>query len=84
MAEIKRIVNSRWVRPPESMNLKCTIRVKLTADGTVLDVTIERSSGDEMFDQSAENAVGSHLPVPPDKELFAREFKSFTFVFDPK
>ena len=86
MQAIKQKVNRSWVRSPESANLKCTVRVKLASDGTVLDVSIAKSSGDEMFDSSAENAVNnaSPLPVPQDRELFAREFKTVTFVFDPK
>ena len=86
MQAIKQKVNRSWIRLPDSANLKCTVRVKIASDGTVLDVSIEKSSGDEMFDTSAENAVNnaSPLPVPSDRELFAREFKTVTFVFDPK
>jgi colicin import membrane protein len=56
------------------------------SDGTVMDAEVISSSGDEDFDRSAENAVNkaSPLPVPKDKELFAREFRSFQFLFDPK
>jgi colicin import membrane protein len=86
MQAIRQKVNRSWIRSPDSENLKCTFRVKLASDGTVLDVSIEISSGDEMFDRSAENAVNnaSPLPVPQDKELYEREFKTVTFVFDPK
>ena len=73
------------MRSPDSANKKCTFRVKLASDGTVLDVVLKNSSGDEMFDTAAENAVNnaSPLPVPQDRELFASEFKSFDLVFDP-
>ena len=86
MQAIKQKVNRSWIRLPDSANLKCTVRVKIASDGTVLDVSIEKSSGDEMFDTSAESAVynASPLPVPINKELFDREFKTLTFVFDPK
>jgi colicin import membrane protein len=52
----------------------------------VIDAIVISSSGDEDFDRSAENAVNkaSPLPVPKDKELFAREFRSFQFLFNPK
>jgi colicin import membrane protein len=58
----------------------------LMSDGTVIDAEVISSSGDEIFDRSAENAVNkaSPLPVPKDKELFAREFRSFQFLFNPK
>jgi len=65
--------------------LKCKIRVRLMSDGSVIDAEVIASSGDEIFDRSAENAVNkaSPLPVPQDKELFARNFRTFTLTFDP-
>jgi len=84
---IKQKVNRSWIRPASSTaGLKCTIRVRLMSDGTVIDAEVISSSGDEIFDRSAENAVNkaSPLPVPKDKELFAREFRSFQFLFNPK
>ena len=84
---IKQKVNRSWIRPVSTTaGLKCTIRVRLLSDGTVMDAEIISGSGDEDFDRSAENAVNkaSPLPVPKDKELFAREFRSFQFLFNPK
>ena len=56
------------------------------SDGTVISAEVISSSGDEIFDRSAENAVqkASPLPVPNDKELFTQEFRSFQFLFNPK
>jgi colicin import membrane protein len=84
---IKQKVNRSWIRPSStSAGSKCTVRVRLLSDGTVIDAVVISSSGDEDFDRSAENAVNkaSPLPVPKDKELFAREFRSFQFLFNPK
>jgi len=84
---IKQKVNRSWIRPASATAvLKCTIRVRLLSDGSVMDAVVISSSGDEDFDRSAENAVNkaSPLPVPKDKELFAREFRSFQFMFNPK
>ena len=75
-----------WIVPATgNEDLKCTIKVKLTSDGTVISADVILSSGDEIFDRSAENAVhkASPLPVPNDKELFAKEFSSFQFMFNP-
>ncbi len=86
-AAIKLKVNRNWIRPPSaSAGLKCKIRVRLLSSGEVMDVEIISSSGDDIFDRSAENAVrkASPLPVPMDKELFNRAFKTFTFTFEPK
>ena len=56
------------------------------SDGTVISAEVISSSGDEIFDRSAENAVqkASPLPVPNDKELFNQEFRTFQFLFNPK
>ena len=84
---IKQKVNRSWIRPVSTTaGLKCSIRVRLLTDGTVMDAEVISSSGDKDFDRSAENAVNkaSPLPVPKDKELFAREFRSFQFLFNPK
>jgi len=55
------------------------------SDGTVIDADIVTPSGDDIFDESALNAVNkaSPLPVPKDKDLFAKKFRSFSFLFDP-
>ncbi len=85
-AAIRQKVARSWIRPVSATaGLKCTIQVTLMSDGTVIEAHVVVSSGDEIFDRSAENAVhkASPLPVPKDKELAVREFKSFKFLFDP-
>jgi colicin import membrane protein len=84
---IQQKINRNWTRPSSTIaGSHCTIRVRLMSDGTVMITEIVSSSGDDDFDQSAEEAVNkaSPLPVPKDKALFAREFRSFQFMFNPK
>jgi colicin import membrane protein len=86
-AAIQLKVNNRWIRPISSTKgLNCTIRVKLLPSGDVMDAAVVRSSGDRVFDRSAENAVrkASPLPVPKDRNLFTRKFRTFTFEFKPE
>ena len=86
-AAIKQKVAQSWIRPVSATEgLKCTIQVRLMPDGTVIDAVVVTSSGDAFFDRSAEDAVhkASPLPVPKDKELSIKEFKSFKFLFDPE
>ncbi|WP_019864102.1 cell envelope integrity protein TolA, partial [Methylovulum miyakonense] len=85
--KLQRKVEGSWIRPPDaSQGLHCTILVRLTSDGTVIDAEVIQSSGDEMFDNSAINAVNraSPLPVPKDKELFAQKFRPLRFKFNPR
>lgn len=84
---IQRKVNNSWIKPISSAKgLRCTISVKLLPSGDVMDATIVRSSGNGIFDRSAENAVrkASPLPVPNDRALFTKKFRTFTFVFKPE
>ncbi len=84
---IQQKVNNHWIRPLNtSKGLNCTIQVKLLSSGDVMEAVVIRSSGHTIFDRSAENAVrkASPLPVPEDKQLFARKFRTFTFVFKPE
>jgi TonB family protein len=83
---IQKKVERSWVRPvTANKDLKCTVKVRLMSDGTVISADVISSSGDEIFDRSVENAVekSSPLPVPNDKELFAEEFRTFQFLFNP-
>ena len=83
---IKQKVNRSWIRPVSATpGLNCSIRVSLMPDGTVINAEVISSSGNENFDRSAEKAVNnaSPLPVPEDKELFATEFASHQFLFNP-
>ncbi len=85
-AAIQRKVNNNWIRPLTSKKgLKATVRVKLLPSGDVMSADVIKTSSDNVFDRSAENAVrkASPLPVPKDRALFSKKFRTFTFVFKP-
>jgi hypothetical protein len=49
---IKQKVNRNWMRPSSTTaGSRCTIRVRLMSDGTVMDAEVISSSGDEDFDR---------------------------------
>ena len=82
---ITRKVNRNWIRPASvEAGLECIIRVKLVPGGDVMDASVIKSSGNVIFDRSAENAVrkASPLPVPSDPYVFAK-FRAFNFLFKP-
>ena len=84
---IQQKVINRWIKPLTSVKgMSCQVRVKLLPSGDVMDVSIIKSSGDSIFDRSAENAVrkASPLPVPKSRALFSKEFRLFTFNFKPE
>jgi len=86
-ALIRDRVERNWLRPvglPDG--LQCTLLVRLDPFGEVLEARIVRSSGNSLFDRSAEAAVrkASPLPVPSDVTIYNRFFREFQFLFNPK
>jgi colicin import membrane protein len=78
-------VERNWLRPPGSpAGLKCTVNVRLIPGGDVVSARVVQSSGDAVFDDSAEKAVlkASPLPVPDDPSA-TKHFRDFNFVFKP-
>jgi len=65
--------------------LECVLRVRLVPGGNVINVTIAKSSGHDIFDRRAENATrkASPLPVPDDLIIFERHFRDNTITFKP-
>ena len=65
--------------------LECVLRVRLTPGGEIIDVSIAKSSGHDIFDRRAENATrkASTLPVPDDLIIFERHFRDNTITFKP-
>ncbi|WXG57802.1 MAG: cell envelope integrity protein TolA [Candidatus Sedimenticola sp. (ex Thyasira tokunagai)] len=81
-------VADNWIYMPGAVEkgLKCTVRVRLGANGTVLLAQVAKSSGDTAFDRSVETAVrkSEPLPMPSTPELRNHpDFREHIFVFDP-
>ena len=86
VANIQDRIVRKWSRPPSARNgMRCLLRVALLPTGEVLQVSVEETSGNEAFDNSAVRAVfrASNLPVPDDNFLFEKSFREFTLLFRP-
>ena len=85
-AEIKRRVSNNFNISGLPPGLKCVISVRVIPGGEILNVSINRSSGNEIFDSRALVAVqkSSPLPVPPDAATLDRlGLRQFSFEFSP-
>jgi colicin import membrane protein len=85
-ALIRQKVERSWARPPSAQkSLECLVRVRLVQSGEVMSAQVVRSSGNDFFDRSVENAVykASPLPLPEDKSLFDH-FRELEFIFKPE
>ncbi len=71
---IIRSIESRFNTVGLQNGLECILRVRLVPGGQVTDVTIAKSSGNDIFDRRARNAAlaASPLPVPDDVATFDR------------
>ncbi len=85
MGRIGAKVRENWNKPPGTMTgLETVISVKVQRTGEVVSVKVVKSSGNDYFDQSAENAVYKASPLPFPDELRYYEFiKEFNFKFVP-
>jgi colicin import membrane protein len=66
-------IGQQWILPENvDKNLSSQFRIRLAPSGTVLEVSLIRSSGDAILDRSAQTAIykASPLPVPADPMAF--------------
>lgn len=72
-ALILNAISRQWIFPDNvDSSLSSQFRLRLAPDGSVLEVTLLRSSGDPVLDRSAKTAIlkASPLPVPSDPLVF--------------
>ncbi len=83
---IKRSIESNFNKVGLPDGLECELRVRLVPGGEIIDVSIAKSSGHDIFDRRAVNATqkASPLPVPDDVETFERlDLREINMHFKP-
>ncbi len=76
-------IRDLWENPVEaSATLKVTIYFKILKDGQVLDAKVEKSSGIDLFDQSALRSVLSGAPFPPLPVEYTGEYLGIHLEFE--
>ncbi len=86
IGNIKRRISNNFNRTGLPDGLKGVLQVHLVPGGEVIDVSIKRSSGNDVFDSRAILAAqkASPLPVPDDVAAFDRlGFREITLNFEP-
>jgi colicin import membrane protein len=86
MGMIRQRIKRYWSEPGNAtQGMQCTLRVTLLPGGDVREVAVIKSSGNAIFDRSAESAVYKAAPWPqPSDPKAAAALRDFTFVFRPK
>ncbi|HBI22505.1 MAG TPA: cell envelope integrity protein TolA [Legionella sp.] len=66
-------ISQQWILPQNAdSSMSSQFRIRLAPNGSVLEVSLTRSSGDPILDRSAQSAIykASPLPVPNDPTTF--------------
>lgn len=85
-SRIKHSIESNFNKTGLESGLACVLRVHLIPGGEVIDVSISKSSGNDIFDRRAVNATqkASPLPVPDDIAIFERlGLRKINMTFKP-
>ena len=80
---IRQKIERNWLKPPGELKALVTIvEVRLIPGGDVVDVSVVRTSGNLVYDRSAERAVRKASPLPlPKDPLIAAQLYNFKFEF---
>ncbi len=84
--KIKRSIESNFNKVGLPNGLQCILKVRLIPGGEVTNVSIAKSSGNDIFDRRAVNATqkASPLPVPDDVTTFERlGLREINLTFKP-
>jgi len=85
---IKKQIISQWRKPSQlSSDLKVEIRLTLVPTGEIINAKILKTSGNQIFDDSALRAiskVGTFENLQMPSSLFEKQFRQFILVFNPE
>jgi colicin import membrane protein len=84
-ALIVQAISSQWIVPSNlPQNISCELDIRVAPGGAVLDVSVARSSGNPVLDNSAVAAVNkaSPLPVPTEPGVF-NQFRELHLTVRP-
>ena len=76
-----------WSRPLSARNgMSVKVRIRMVPTGDLVGTALIASSGDDIFDRSALQAIeqAAPLPVPADIRLFDQYFRTLQLVFSPQ
>lgn len=79
-------VQENWIYPEgfEYRNISVIVSIKIGRRGELLDISLEKSSGNARFDESLTNAVKKASPFPPLPEGLSGKFLETGLRFCPK
>jgi colicin import membrane protein len=84
--EIWNAIRRQWALPEflKSQHLETVLVVVVRRDGKVLDLRVEKSSGNEVYDESARRAVRKAEPLPPFPAIYSPAQEEIGLRFRPE
>ncbi len=71
ITQVREALWNAWAgKMPSGGSLRCTVRFSITRDGGIKSLSVEKSSGNRLFDYAAQTSVESADPLPPLPEDF--------------
>lgn len=65
ITQVREMLWNAWTaKMPSGGDLRCTVRFSILRDGSARAVSVEKSSGNRLFDNAAESSVESSAPFP--------------------
>lgn len=83
-ARVQAIISSKWEPPPVDMagqTYRVTVKFRLQRDGTVKNVVVHESSGNDYFDMAGQRAVLGVRGLPAFPADMADSYKDIEMVF---
>ena len=76
-------IRDEWENPVQSSsNLMTTIYFRILRDGSIVETKVEKTSGLDLFDQSAVRAIIGSAPFPPLPNEFSGEYLGIHLEFE--
>ena len=84
LKQLQQKVSEKWVHPARTAErgLHVVVLFEISRDGQVITPTVEKSSGNHFYDQSALRAVMDAAPFPPLPQEFQAQSLRVHFGFD--
>jgi len=84
--EIWNAVRRQWALPEflKSQRLETVLVIVIRRDGKVLDLRVEKSSGNDVYDESARRAVRKAEPLPPFPAIYSPAQEEIGLRFRPE
>ncbi|ABK16452.1 cell envelope integrity protein TolA [Syntrophobacter fumaroxidans] len=84
--QVKNAINSQWsiLDSLKSTRLEARLLIAVSRDGRVLDLQVEKPSGNGLFDEACVRAVRKAAPLPPIPETYTSPRIEFVINFRPE